>query len=210
MCRQNYTHTHTHTHWRWVERGVVICSNSQLTLFILCSSVWAEPTILHIDEPGGVYQSLYLHGYTQTHTHTDTQTHTHTLKSREWRQFRAFWLLFFSFCVFLFLLTFVIWTVGWFRVKMAGRGRLRRRECTERAGREEERLFWSLWTVITTYSCFLPGALTGHQQRGGGNWSRENRKRSLLSRGTRKTHVAEVLAFVLFIISQHFHLSLHN
>lgn len=41
-------------------------------------------------------------------------------------------------------------------------------ECRERAGREEEGLFWSLWTVITTYSCFLPGALTGHQQSEGG------------------------------------------
>lgn len=43
----------------------------------------------------------------------------------------------------------------------------RRRQSSARAGNEEERLFWSLWTVITTYSCFLPGVPSGHEGRKG-------------------------------------------
>lgn len=77
-------------------------------------------------------------------------------------------------------------------------------ECGERAGREEEGLFWSLWTVITTYSCFLPGALTGHQQREG-----ERRiERGEQGERSKNAHIVKVL--VLFIISQKFPFSLHK
>lgn len=43
--------THTHTHWRQEERGLVVCGDAQLTLFILCPSEGDE-AILHPDEPG--------------------------------------------------------------------------------------------------------------------------------------------------------------
>lgn len=59
------------------------------------------------------------------------------------------------------------------------------------AGREEEWLFWSLWTVITTYSCFLPGAPTGHQHK-----ERERTRTHLCSLGNDVCFVYNYLDFI--------------
>lgn len=161
---------------------VVTCNSVPLTLFIPCSSVGAQAAVVHTDELGGVCRSLYLHGCRNTYLTVD------------WRQFTAFWPPFF--------LTselddgVIQRKEGWER---AG-------ECRERAGREEEEgLFWSLWTVITTYSCFLPGALTGHQQSEGGRkqGGQGTGKRGRLSRAART-------APIVFLISKNFHLSPHK
>ncbi len=176
MHTHTITHTHTHTLEVGGERGGHMqqsSSNIIHPVFIYVSWAhrspywWARRCI-------SVTLFTWLHTYTHTHTHTHTHTQEHTIKNREWRQLRAFCFFFFCLCSFFTSYSFFYFLhllFGWWddsEKKKVGRGRLRRTECRERAGREEERLFRSLWTVITTYSCFLPGAPTGHQQREGG------------------------------------------